>query len=326
MINQKYYDDIKAFPSQFSKGIEIAEDIKLEGEFEKIVVCGMGGSAFYVELINDYLRSKNINLTIEANRNYSLPSNVNEKTLFIVASYSGNTEETLEALNKIQKKNYQHIIFTSGGKLLEIAEDTGVPLLKIPTGIQPRLSSGYFIAGLIKILSNLNLIEDLDNDMVSIAGRLDKSLDEEKAKKLAVDLKNNVPIIYSTEENSSIAKVSKIKFNENSKTQAFFNFFPELNHNEMVGFTNLVMNPLFIIFQSKFTHPRNLKRIEIFAKLMREKNVQVDIIEMWGESIFEEILSAYYFIDHVTYYLAGEYGIDPEPVDMVEDFKTMLKN
>lgn len=321
MANQKYYKDIKAFPSQFQKGIDLAKNIKLSGSFDRVIVCGMGGSAFYAELINDYLKSKRINFTLEANRNYNIPHNVNEKTLFVIASYSGNTEETLEALAQIQSKGYSHILLTSGGRLLDIANATKVPVLEVPTGIQPRLSSGYFISGLIKILSNLGFIEELDNEIISIAGRIDTSLNEESAKKLAKRLKNKVPIIYATEENWSIAKIAKIKFNENSKIQAFFNVFPELNHNEMVGFTNLIMNPLFIILQSKFTHSRNLRRIKMFTKLMK---APVEIIEMRGESIFEEIVTTYYFIDHVTYYLANEYNIDPEPVAMVEDFKKML--
>lgn len=304
----------------------MAKNLFVPGDFNRVVLCGMGGSSLYVELLNDFLaEDEDIKLGIEANRGYSLPKNCDQKTLFVVVSYSGNTEETLANLDEIQKNNFSCVVFCAGGQLLERAKEAKTPIYLVPKGIQPRLSTGYFIAGMLRLLENCRLVSGKLDEVLKIASGIDASLDEEKAKLLAKKLAGKVPIIYTTDNNSSLGRVAKIKFNENSKTQAFYNFFPEMNHNEMVGFTNLVMKPFFLILKSKFTNPRNYRRMEIFSELMKEKGLESEIMEMDGESNFAEILNAYYFIDHVTYYLAEEYGIDPEPVEMVEEFKGKIE-
>lgn len=325
MINPKYYSDIKKFHKQFAEGKELAKDLFISGEFNRIIVCGMGGSSLYVELLNDFLaEDEDIKLRIEANRGYSLPNNCDEKTLFIVASYSGNTEETLTNLEEIQQKRFSYVVFCSGGKLLERARKADVSIYLIPEGTQPRLSTGYFIAGVLSLLENCGLVSGKLEEAIKAASKISSGLEEEKTKSLAKSLFGKVPVIYTTSENSSFGRIAKIKFNENVKIQAFHNYFPELNHNEMVGFTNLVMTPYFLILESKFCNSQNKKRIVAFSELMKEKNLAVEVLRMPGESIFAEILNAYYFIDHLTYYLAEEYGIDPEPVEMVEEFKRKI--
>lgn len=323
MINEKYYNDIKKFPTQFEEGYKLAEGISLEKKYDKVLLCGMGGSSLYADLINDYLGSFS-SFRINVAKSYELPNWVNEKTLVIVASYSGNTEETLACLDEVMAKNLDYVIFTSGGKLLAHAEKHNSHLFKLPGGIQPRLSTGFFIAAMLSILEKTGLVENKKEEVLTAANNITASFNEEDAKKLAKELENKAPIIYSTDNNSSIALISKIKFNENAKTQSFWNYFPELNHNEMVGYTNLVMDPYFIIYESKFTNERNKKRIEIFSKLMEDKGLGVNIIKMSGNNVLEEILSSYFYIDHVTYYLAESTEVDPEPVAMVEEFKALL--
>jgi len=324
-INNKYYQDIKNFPSQFMQGIQLAQGINMIGYFNRVIICGVGGSSLYVEMINDFLDASDTGkIRLEANRSYSIPKNADDKTLFIVASHSGNTEETLSCLDEIEERGYKHVVFTSGGKLMERAKDKSAPLVVLPTGMQPRLSTGFFVGGLLKALNNCHVIDDYSGELISVAEGLDNSLDEVVAKSMAKELVDKIPLVYSTDNNSSIARVAKIKFNENAKIQSFWNFFPEVNHNEMVGFTKMVMNPYFLIFKSKFTHPRNYKRIEVFSKLMQEKGLPVKVIDMVGDTVFAEMINAYYFVDHLCYYLATEYGIDPEPVQMVEEFKAQI--
>ncbi|MBU1111989.1 MAG: bifunctional phosphoglucose/phosphomannose isomerase, partial [Nanoarchaeota archaeon] len=326
MINSKYYSDIKKFPSQFREGKELSRNLVVKGNFNRVVVCGMGGSSLYLDLVKDLLIDKDqLNFKIEVNREYKIPSGCDENTLFVVASYSGNTEETLSCLSEIENKKLKHCIFCSGGKLLEKAKLSGVPTYLIPSGIQPRLSTGYFIVGLLNLLENCGLINDVVDDVVSACEKIDSNLNEEEARHLAKNLINHVPVIYGCSVNSSLGRVAKIKFNENAKTQAFWNSFPELNHNEMVGYSNLVMKPYFLLLQSQFSDPRNKKRMEMFAKLMAEKGLPMKLIKMVGNNVFAEMMNTYYFIDHVTYYLAQEYNIDPEPVKMVEDFKDLIR-
>jgi len=325
MINAKYYSDIKKFPSQFREGKELSKDLIVKGDFNRVVVCGVGGSSLYVDLVKDMLVDKGqLNFTIEPCRGYNLPPGCDEKTLFVVASYSGNTEETLSCLDEIERKGLSYCVFCSGGKLFERAESSGVQIYQIPGGIQPRLSTGYFIIGLLNLLENCGLISGVVDTAVNEGENIGTDLKEGDARFLAQELVNRVPIIYGCSLNSSIARVAKIKFNENAKTQAFWNSFPEVNHNEMVGFTNLVMKPYFLVLESKFSDPRNKKRMDMFTKLMTEKGLPVRVIKMSGNSMFAEMMNAYYFIDHVTYYLAQEYNIDPEPVEMVEEFKSLI--
>jgi len=324
MVNPKYYQDIKNFPIQFSYVLQNRDLFNISGLYERVLVCGVGGSSLYVELLNDYFATFT-NFRLDFVRGYKIPNYVNNKTLFIIASHSGNTEETLTILDDVLKNRLDCFVFTSGGKLLNIAIENNISHYVLPSGVQPRLSTGYFISGVLVLLSKLSIINKTSlEDLLRISNLLENNLDESLAKTLAQRMLNKVVLIYSTEENSSIARISKIKFNENAKVPAFWNFFPELNHNEMVGFTNLLFDPFFLIFQSKFTNQRNQKRIEVLAEIMKEKDSEVEIVLMKGESVLEEILNAYYLVDHITYYLAEAYSIDPEPVYMVEDFKNRI--
>lgn len=321
MINEKYYNDIKDFPQQFIRGGEKYKNFRVEGVFNRVLVCGMGGSSLFIELINNYLDGE---FKIETHRDYNIPEGIDQKTLILVCSYSGNTEETLSSLSKALKKNFKIGVITAGGKLKKMAEEKKLPLALIEEETQPRLTTGSFITAVFCLLKNCGLIKDKSKDLLAMANQLDQNLDENYTIELSEKLKGKIPIIYSTNENQGIARIIKIKFNENSKTQSFWNFFPEVNHNEMLGYTNLIMNPYFLILKSKFTNERNYKRIDVFAKLMKDMNIDSNIIEMKGKNNLEEMLNAYYLSDHVTYYLAEQYGIDPEPVEMVEKFKLEL--
>ena len=325
MINEKYYGDIQSFPEQFADGFKLAEEINPGSGFERVIVCGMGGSSLMVELINNFLASAGEKMMpVAVSRGYQLPVWADKKSLIVLISHSGNTEETLSCLNEVIERGLTGVVFASGGKLADLAKKLNMPLFVVPGGLQPRLSTGYMIAGLMKIMFKIGIIKDYQNDFLSAASTLVQLVDEDAAKALAAKLVNKIPIIYGTENAGGIARVSKIKFNENAKVQCFYNEFPELNHNEMVGWTKVLMDPYFLVLKSKFADPRIFRRIEVFADLMKEKSLPVEVYEMKGTDLLEEMLSTYMFIDFVTYYLAEAYGIDPEPVLMVEDFKKRL--
>jgi glucose/mannose-6-phosphate isomerase len=325
MINEKYYNDIQSFHEQFTVGFGLAEGINPGSGFDKVIVCGMGGSSLMVELVNNFLADRGEKMRpVAAARGYRLPGYADKKCLIVLISHSGNTEETLSCLDEALQKGLRCVVFASGGKLAEAAKAKSLPMFVVPGGLQPRLSTGFMIAGFLKILFKAGMIKDYQNEFLTAASALVQLVDEDSAKALAGRLAELVPIIYSTDNASGIARISKIKFNENSKIQCFHNEFPELNHNEMVGWTKVLMKPYFLVLKSKFADARNLKRIMVFSELMKEKNLPVEVYEMKGENLLEEMLSTYMFIDFATYYLAEAYGIDPEPVKMVEDFKKRL--
>jgi len=328
MENLKYFNDIKQFVNQFKTTFDHLEDLNIEGEFKKVMLCGMGGSSFYTQILNDILNAYDCKIRIQTHKSYFLPSNSSDSTFYIASSYSGNTEETISSYSKILENNFNHFVLASGGKLLEMAQQNNSQYYTIPAGLQPRLSTGYYIAALLRVLIALNLP---DNDkLLQIKEQLENLQivqDEniETGKALATKIKGKLPIVYSTFNIKSISKITKIKFNENSKTQSFSNYFPELNHNEMVGYTNLVTAPFFLIYKSKFTLERNKKRIEIFKDIMVKKQLPVVVIEPKGDNVIQELFNLYNLADFTSYYLAVENNMDPEPVDLVEEFKEMLK-
>ena len=147
---------------------------------------------------------------------------------------------------------------------------------------------------------------------------------ENQGKELASKIRGKTPVIYSSPKYKPVAMIWKIKINENAKTPAFWNFFPELDHNEMVGFTNPQGKFFIIMLKDSEDDPRNLKRFDATSKLLREKGVESEIVEMHGNNVFSKMFSSLNLADWTSYYLALEYGQDPTPVDMVEKLKKIL--
>jgi len=198
-------------------------------------------------------------------------------------------------------------------------------LVFIPsTGIQPRCATGYLFAAILQILSNTGIIKSCSNKLLQMAKNLSPKTIKIQGQELAKKLFNQIPIVYASNSFKSLARIWKIKFNENSKVLAFWNFFPELNHNEMVGLTNLKGKFHFLIMRDGADHIRNLKRMSLFADLARAKGALVDFIEIDGKDTLEKIFNNLLLGDWVSYYLALAYKIDPEPVKIVEEFKKRL--
>ncbi len=319
-------ESIKKFPRQFEKSVEFSDGVMVEGKINKVVVAGMGGSAFPGDILKAYL--SDTDMPVEVCRGYSITTPIDANSLVFISSFSGNTEETISSLHDAMGKKAQIVIVTAGGKLEELSREYNLPIAKIikefPT-FQPRAATGYFIGIFISVLSNSRVIPEQKADLIKLGNFLLECSFEEEAKQLAKQMIDHIPIIYTHDfYEMPLARVVKIKFNENSKVQAFHGSFPELNHNEMIGFTNIKGKYHFIILDDHCGHERIRKRIQIFSNLMRDKGLPVSIIEMRGDNMLEKIFGSIYFFEYVSYYLALEYGIDPTPVDMVEDFKRAL--
>ena len=312
-------------PEQLEKGLLLAENIKQEGDFKNIIICGIGGSALPANILNTIAKTK---IPIFIQRDYGLSKEANEKSLVICISYSGNTEEALSGLKEALDRNLKIICLSSGGKIEEICTEKNIPFVKIPSGIQPRSATGYIFASLAKVLINSNLIEDISDEIIQASIELKKINKEieKQGEDLAKKLSGKIPVIYTSNEFKSIGRIWKIKFNENSKIPAFYNYFPELNHNEMVGFSEIEKgnNFYFIIIKDDQTNPRNLKRMDLLGEILREKGSNVSFLDIKNGSLTSKVFSILTFGDWTSYYLALEYKIDPTPVKMVEDFKKKL--
>ncbi|MAF80156.1 bifunctional phosphoglucose/phosphomannose isomerase [bacterium] len=317
---------IENFPKQFSYEPKIENKDNLESK-GKFVVIGMGGS----HLAADLLKVWNPYLDLIIHKDYGLPPlslEDLENRLIIVSSYSGNTEETVDAFEKAKEKNLQIAVISTGGELIKLAKKTETPYIKMPnTGIQPRSALGLSFKGLLKLIGEEDTLEEIKE----LTETLDPGALEQKGHDLAKELKGKVPVIYSGTRNGPIAYNWKIKFNETGKVPAFCNILPELNHNEMTGFDvqsptkELSKNFSFIFLKDASDQDGTQKRMKVLKELYKDRKLPVKEVALEGETEFEKIFSSLILADWAAYYTADFYGLEPEQVPMVEEFKGLIK-
>ena len=331
------------FPKQFPVGLDAAEDVKIFGDFNQIIFCGVGGSALPGSILKMLQIFYGWPINIRIHRSYGLPTRLSPRPLIFAVSYSGNTEEAISSYQEAKEKNLSVIGITTNGKLAELCKKDKNLWVKLPKEkIQPRSAIGYQFASLIRVLSNSNIIKNLDEEILDMSKFLKPKALEKQGKELALKIKGKVPIIYASDKYRTLAQLWKINFNENSKSPAFWNYFPELNHNEMEGMAHelecdCVEKPIFhilILRDKKLDHPRILKRMKITAELLKEKGLKVDTIDIQGLAlakastgkldVLTKIFSSYILANWTSYCLALEYETDPSPVKTVEEFKKKL--
>jgi glucose/mannose-6-phosphate isomerase len=320
-------------PRQIAVGLKLAKNIKIKGNFKSLEISGMGGSSLPANILRIYLNDlylknpeKNKSLSIFQNRFYNLPYEAYKNCLNFFSSYSGNTEETISSLQEAIKHKLPNIAFTTGGKLAELCKKNNIPCVILPPGIQPRCATGYFFGAMFQVLVNTGLVENKQKELIYLAKKLHKEAlkMEMHGQKIAKNLKGKIPIIYSSTKYKSLAMIWKIKINENAKAPAFHNFYPEADHNEIIGFTLPYWKFHVITLMDKNDHPKNIKRMHVTAKLLEKKGVKTTLVEMPNSNIFNTIFSTLLLGDWVSYYLALIYGQDPTPIEMVEDLKKQL--
>ncbi|AKM84706.1 TPA: bifunctional phosphoglucose/phosphomannose isomerase [Patescibacteria group bacterium] len=321
---------IADFPLQFAKGFDLALKTEVRTPVERVILTGMGGSALAGDLVNAAF-AEDITTPLLISRNYTIPFPLDDKTLVIANSFSGNTEETLSAYDQALESGAQVIAMASGGRLLERAMKDGVQYIKTikeSSDFQPRMSSGYIFAILTALLIKAGHLPWVSEKQVrEMADWLASVNTELPGKQLGESLFGTIPLVYASDAYWPVARIAKIKLNENSKIPAFWNTFPEINHNEMVGFTNTRDNYRVVILRDPDDDPRANKRMEITAEVLRGQGIglKATIWDMMGRSRLEKIFSTLGVMDWSSYYLAQRMGIDPTPVKLVEDFKALLK-
>jgi len=328
------------FPQQCGVAVSIAEKAKIlfeRRDFNKVVFAGMGGSAIGADLVKSYsyLESK---IPILVLREYTLPTCVDSVTLVIVLSYSGNTEETLSAYRDAKEKGATLMVVSSGGTLKEYAVKDRVTYIEIPKGLPPRCSLGYLSIIPLCLLARLNLIKDVSqaiHEMIKLLQELkNDSLNprigpkDNIAKTVALKLCNKFAFIYSGSMYFDICATRfRSQIAENSKALSSSHVFPEMNHNEIVGWENpkkQFKNFVVLLLRDKQMHPRVSIRMDITRDILRKEGIE--LIEVWsrGNSLLSRIFSLNYIGDFVSFYLAILYGIDPTPVDRVTYLKEQL--
>jgi len=319
-IIENFYEELLWKPSIKKNGSNSNSEVDFS-KCRNICFAGMGGSAFPADLLNTILK----NDVIKIYRNYFFPDSVTAEDFIILESFSGGTEETISSLDHAIGLGAEHMIISHGGKLIDRAKAEGHSYIEIPECSQPRLATGYLLRALDLVYTKIHGSGVGDKVWAQTAEFLKENLDKFKSigKELALKISGCVPIVYSSPLFSSLAMVTKINFNENSKTQSFYNTIPEMNHNEMVGYTNLVMKPFVIYLEDSFSHEGIKLRMKKMQELLNDK-IEFATIKLEGSSVLEQLLYGLQISQFCSYYLALEYGIDPEPVEMVEKFKKLL--
>ncbi|MBS7620516.1 bifunctional phosphoglucose/phosphomannose isomerase [Candidatus Bathyarchaeota archaeon] len=327
----------------YESAVNIAEKVVVGyPKLKSIIVAGMGGSAIGGELLKDWANDA-LTVPVEVCREYTLPAYVDKNTLVFAISYSGETEETLSAFLDAVKRDCMIICIGSGGTLLKFAEKLKIPSVHVPEGIPPRAALPYLFIPTLIILQKLGLVAKVKGEIseaVTVLRQVcsenapEKPMKENSSKKIATGILGTVPIVYGFGFYRSVAQRFKQQFNENSKIPSKWEIFPELNHNEVVGWEKaekLTNHFSAVIIRDK-SEPEPIKcRIEATKELLSGK--VRGIYEVWsrGEGRLAKMLSATIIGDFASIYLAVLRGVDPTPVktiSMLKDkvSKTRLKN
>jgi glucose/mannose-6-phosphate isomerase len=314
--------------------IDVSPSMKIEfSAVENVVLAGMGGSALPGVFFTSW---PSLSVPFEVCRNYTLPSYVSSESLVISSSYSGNTEESLEALEDARSKGAKIVVVAAGGKLAERAKEYGLPLILIPAGKQPRMATYGFIKAFTSVLESVGVVsEGSTSELVAASEWLKQEFSllaptvitkSNPAKKLANELAGKTVIVYSGPKMWPVANKFKICLNENAKNTAWSNQYPEFNHNEFIGWSSHPVEKPFAVVEirSNLEHERIQKRFEVTEKLLSGKRPHPFIVTPKGDTLLKQLLWTVGFADLVSIYLSLLNGLNPTPVELVENLKLEL--
>lgn len=321
---------IERFPAQLVEAMEIGENATIfpyDQDINLVYVAGLGGSGiggdFVAELIKDECK-----IPFIVGKGYSVPAYVNENTLAIVSSYSGNTEETLTALKGLEASGAKIIIISSGGKLIEIAIRMAYDYVQVPsTWPSPRACLGYSLVQQLYILEKLGLISDVFKSQLKASIDLikfDVDAIKDKAKRIAKLMHGKIPVIYTTDRMESVALRLRQQICENAKTLAWHNVVPEMNHNELVGWKDKENRLAVLYLRNKDDYSRNAVRMDITMGIMSKLCDTVIEVYSKGQSLIEKNMYLVHLGDWISWYLSDLRGVDSIEVDIINFLKGEL--
>jgi glucose/mannose-6-phosphate isomerase len=321
-------DDVLALPEHLRDALWRVESAGLEPvEARGLIVCGMGGSAIGGLLARAALANV-LNLPILVYRDYELPAWAAPDRAVLCASYSGNTEETLACFEAAEAVGALRYAVTTGGALGEAARSAGVPVIGLPAGLQPRHAVGYGFTAACEIAALLGVAPGVRTEIDTAAAQLEEDRDRlvDRAGEIAERLAGAVPLIYGCDLTVPVAYRWKCQVNENAKRHAFDNQLPELDHNEIVGWSPGPEAPPFaaVFLSDRDQHPRQRQRAELTAKLIEPAAAAVIEVETEGETRVQRLLWAVMLGDLVSLQLAAAGGVDPGPIEVIDRLKDEL--
>lgn len=322
-------DLIDAFPPNLAEALAIAKNHTISAprnEIRNVVICGMGGSGIGGKIVSQWLE-EDLRVPVNFCQDYHLPSFVNEYTLVIASSYSGNTEETLISLATAVEKNAMIIAVCSGGQLEVLCQEKGYEYIKVPGGNPPRSALAYSLVQLVYIFGELGLsnkakMTDLDTASKLLLAK--KTEIQAKAMELAKLIGNRTPIFYTVARYEGVAVRAKQQFNENSKKLGWMHTIPEMNHNELVGWGGGSNDFAAIFLDSGDVVDRNRRRIEISLDRVRSKTDAVMTVLAEGNNLIERSIYLIHLVDWASLYHAELHNVDSIEIEIIDYLKDEL--
>jgi len=330
---EKMYEQIISLPNQIEETYfnqEPHELVRFYINIKKVFICGMGGSAIAGDIAKSLFEDK---MPIYVIKDYNLPNYIDNSTLGIVCSYSGNTEETVACFETLKHNGAQIAMITSGGILKHFSRE-GYLIKLIPGGFQPRAALGYLFFSIVKVLEELKLIAnqkiDVKLTLLNLKNKLkliskNISLDTNLAKQMALKIYRKIPVIYSSNPKLyPLAYRLKCQFNENSKNHAFSNTFSEMNHNEIEGWESKNPNLIPIFIRDFKEEDKYLNRLQAFQNVFKNENIEFLEIYTDGKTLMGRMFSTILFCDMISYYLAILNKVNPSTINYIDYLKKSI--
>lgn len=320
---------ISAFPDHIKEALEIAKATTLkkpENEIQNVVICGMGGSGIGGEMVAKWLEDE-LEVPVATVHDYTLPKFVSKNTLVIGSSYSGNTEETMESLEKAVKAGAFMVGVCSGGKLEQLLKDNGFDAIIVPGGNPPRSMLAYSVVQLLNIFKQYGLIEGKELKEFAAAREFiieNETEIKDKAMELAKFLKGRTGIFYGTTKYLPVLIRARQQFNENSKELCWHHAIPEMNHNELVGWGGGDERFATVFLTAEDIHPRNAKRIEINKEVIAKKTSKMMDIQAKGATTLIRSVYLINLVDWSSVYLSQLKDVDAIDIAVIDHLKGEL--
>lgn len=319
---------ISAFPQHITQALTIFSNTSLlppKTAFSNVLIAGMGGSGIGASIVKEWATGQS-KFPISITKDYSIPAFVNEQTIFIASSYSGNTEETLAAAQIAQSKGAQVYVICSGGSLESAAIQNQFPFLKIPDGMPPRAALGYSLTLLALLFDYLSIAQFPPSAFEKAIDLINHEQEDIKsiAQQIAKKIHQTIPVVFCSEgfEGASIRACQQ--FNENAKMLCWHSVVPEMNHNELVAWNKKYNNLSALFVRSNLEFYRNAKRIDLLQSHVKPFVNEQIIIQTKGDNIIEQNIYYIHLVDWISFYASELNAVDANDIEVLINLKLEL--
>jgi len=321
---------ISRFPEQLMEALEIGEQAEIrehDKAIHKVYVAGLGGSGIGADFVKEFIRSESP-IPYTTGKGYNIPQYVDEHTLAICSSYSGNTEETLNAFKQMQQTGAKIVIISSGGQLIATAKEKGYDYIQVPGNwASPRACLGYSIIQQLFVMHKLGFIDGSFKQEMRAAVDLikfDAETIHKSAKQVAERIYTKKPVIYVTDRMEAVAVRLRQQINENAKMLCWHHVVPEMNHNELVGWTEQQDDLAVIYLRNRDDYKRNQIRIDINQEIIAKYTDTIIEIYSKGTSLIEKAIYLVHLGDWISWYLSVHKGADAIEIKVIDFLKSEL--